>query len=465
MAIDTDVLFGTIEELGAGLRKGEYSSRELAEAYIDRLREVGPDLNAVVTITEERALEAADRADRELDDGEDRGPLHGIPYGAKDLLAAESYPTTWGAEPYRDQAFEEDAAVVDLLDDAGAVLIAKLAMVELAGGLGYEQADASFTGPTRNAWNTSAWTCGSSSGPGAAVPAGLVGFAIGSETFGSILCPASFSGISGLRPTYGRVSLDGAMALSWTMDKLGPMCRSATGCELVLGEIASATPAGIPPIEAEPDLDREDLHLAVIEGVGEEEQEGVQENYRESLSVLDDVASIETIALPDLPAGSVAGIVIDAEAAAAFDDLVDSGRTSELTAPADRVGGYSQRVVLAKDYINAMRVRAKIQRAMDELLEPFDAVVTPTRNSVASPISGSFVEYFGRFGGPSIESFANVCGLPGVSVPNGFAERGLPTGLAFTARAGNDREVLAVASEYQQLAGRPDYTELIDVSA
>ena len=255
------------------------------------------------------------------------------------------------------------------------------------------------------------------------------------------------------------------MALSWTMDKLGPMCRSATGCELVLGEIASATPAGIPPIEAEPDLDREDLHLAVIEGVGEEEQEGVRENYRESLSVLDDVASIETIALPDLPAGSVAGIVIDAEAAAAFDDLVDSGRTSELTAPADRVGGYSQRVVLAKDYINAMRVRAKIQRAMDELLKPFDAVVTPTRNSVASPISGSFVEYFGRFGGPSIESFANVCGLPGVSVPNGFAERGLPTGLAFTARAGNDREVLAVASEYQQLAGRPDYTELIDVSA
>ena len=154
------------------------------------------------------------------------------------------------------------------------------------------------------------------------------------------------------------------MALSWTMDKLGPMCRSATGCELVLGEIASATPAGIPPIEAEPDLDREDLHLAVIEGVGEEEQEGVRENYRESLSVLDDVASIETIALPDLPAGSVAGIVIDAEAAAAFDDLVDSGRTSELTAPADRVGGYSQRVVLAKDYINAMRVRAKI-RARD----------------------------------------------------------------------------------------------------
>jgi len=463
--VDTETLFGTIEELGTSLREGTHTSRELTVAYLDRLREVGPDLNAVVTTTEERAIEAAERADQELADGTDRGPLHGIPYGVKDLLATEGYPTTWGAEPYRDQGFDEDADVVKRLDEAGAVLVAKLAMVELAGGLGYERADASFTGPARNPWNTDAWTCGSSSGPGAAVPAGLVGFAIGSETYGSILCPASFSGLAGFRPTYGRVSLEGAMALSWTMDKLGPMCRSATGCELVLRETASATPAGIPPVSAEPDLDRDDLSLAVIEGVGEEEQAGVRENYHESLSVLRDVATIETISLPDLPAGAVAGIVIDAEAASAFDDLVDSGEVSELTSPAQRLGGYSQRVVLAKDYINAMRVRSKIQREMDALLAPYDAVVTPTRNSVASPISGSFVEYFGRFGGPSIEGFANVCGLPGVSVPNGFAERDLPTGLAFTARAGNDREVLAVASEYQELAGRPNYTDLANVSA
>jgi len=229
-----EYLVATVPELGNHLRAGTFTIRELAEAYLKRLEEVGPELNAVVTVTRDRALADVDRLDRELERGEPRGPLHGIPFGIKDLLAVEGYPTTWGAEPLREQQIDETAAVVERIEAAGGVLLGKLSMVELAGGFGYEQPDATFTGPGRNPWNSEAWSGGSSSGAGSSVPAGLVGFAIGSETWGSILTPAAYCGIAGHRPTYGTVSSDGAMTLSWTMDKIGPMCRSARGCELVL---------------------------------------------------------------------------------------------------------------------------------------------------------------------------------------------------------------------------------------
>ena len=208
-----------------------------------RLETIGPKLGAVVTVTRERALAQAHRANQELLAGRDRGPLHGIPYGAKDLLATKGIPTTWGAEPLRGQVFDFDATVVRRLEEAGAVLVAKLAMVELAGGLGYNNPDASFTGPGRTPWNPDYWSGGSSSGPASAVAAGLVPFAIGSETSGSILTPAAFCGVTGLRPTYGLVSRHGAMALCWTLDKLGPLARGADDCALVLAAIAGADPA------------------------------------------------------------------------------------------------------------------------------------------------------------------------------------------------------------------------------
>src|SRR6266540_1269919 len=236
--ITEDTLFAPVGELAELLKTKKISSDALTRAYLERLEKIGPKLGAVVTVTRDLALEQARAADQEIKAGRYRGSLHGVPYGAKDLLATKGIPTTWGAEPYKDQVFDHDATAVRRLREAGAVLVAKLAMVELAGAFGYNNANASFTGPGRTPWNTDYWSGGSSSGSGAAVAAGLVAFAIGSETSGSIITPAAYCGVSGLRPTYGRVSRHGAMALSWTLDKLGPMCRCADDCGLVLAAIA-----------------------------------------------------------------------------------------------------------------------------------------------------------------------------------------------------------------------------------
>src|SRR5438105_14439834 len=221
--ITEDTLFASVRDLAALIRARKISPIALTEAYLARLEKLGPKLGAVVTVTRELALKEARAADAEIRAGRYRGPLHGIPYGAKDLLATRGIPTTWGAEPYRKQVIDEDATAVRKLREAGAVLLAKLAMVELAGGFGYNNADASFTGPGRTPWNLKYWSGGSSSGPGAAVAAALVPFAIGSETSGSIITPAAFSGVAGLRPAYGRVTRHGAMALSCTVGKLRPV--------------------------------------------------------------------------------------------------------------------------------------------------------------------------------------------------------------------------------------------------
>src|SRR5947208_13706688 len=253
---------------------------------------MGPDLGAVVTVTRDLALEQARAADREIAAGRWRGPLHGVPYGAKDLLATKGIPTTWGAEPYREQVFDHDATVVRKLREAGAVLVAKLAMIELAGGFGYNNADACFTGPCRTPWNRDYWSGGSSSGSGAATAGGLVAFAVGSETSGSIITPATFSGVSGLRPTYGRVSRHGAMALCWTLDKLGPMCRSADDCGLVLAALAGRDP--LDPTTADRKFawtggmlpEKGMVRIGVIKGSADGVQPAVKKNFEESLKVL-----------------------------------------------------------------------------------------------------------------------------------------------------------------------------------
>src|SRR5580765_4559173 len=237
---DSDLLYTPVRALAARVKSKKLTSVKLTETCLERLDTLGPKLNAVVTVMRESAMAEAKAADAEIAKGKYKGPLHGIPFGVKDLLATKGVPTTWGAEPYRNQVFDHDATVVKKLRDAGAVLCAKLAMVELAGGMGYNHADASFTGPGLNPWNTAFWSGGSSSGPGAAVGAGLVPFAIGSETSGSILTPSAYCGVTGLRPTYGMVSRHGAMALCWTLDKLGPMARCADDCALVLSAIAGA---------------------------------------------------------------------------------------------------------------------------------------------------------------------------------------------------------------------------------
>ena len=236
--ITDETLFAPVNELAAQIRTRRVSPVELTEGYLHRLETTGKRLNAVVTVMRDAALREARQAEAEIKRGRYRGPLHGIPYGVKDLIATRDAPTTWGAAPYKDQHFDYDATVVTRLREAGAVLLGKLAMIELAGGMGYNQADASWTGACRTPWNTGFWSGGSSSGPGAATASACVAFAIGSETSGSIITPSAYCGLSGLRPTYGAISRHGAMALCWTLDKLGPMCRSALDCGLVLSVVA-----------------------------------------------------------------------------------------------------------------------------------------------------------------------------------------------------------------------------------
>ena len=450
---DHDTLsFASIDELGRLLRTGQTTAAALATHSIERLESVGRRLNAVVTVTLERALAEAALADEELASGRDRGPLHGIPYGAKDLLAAAGSPTTWGAAPFHEQLFESDAAVVEKLREAGAVLVAKLAMVELAGGFGYDQPDAALTGPGLNPWNLAAWAGGSSSGSAAAVAAGCVPFAMGSETFGSITLPASFCGVAGFRPTFGLVSRRGAMALSWSMDKLGPMTRSARDCELVLDAIAgydAADPSSLtpPPVELPPGKRR--FRVAVLQGGSSNGQPEIAERYAASLDVLRGFADLEEIALPDYPYGVVGEQVIVAEAAAAFEEFIASGQAHGLTAPEDRFGLADGLTMLAVDYLRAMRIRHKAAREVDRALAGFDAIVAPTTRVVANPIGARFSDYFGDRDGPSLGGVGNICGLPSISIPNGFGERGLPTGLEIAGRVWDDRSVLAIAAAFQ----------------
>lgn len=451
-----ELAFASIRTLGKSLRDGDVSAVQLAEFFLDRLETLGPQLNAVVTVTRDIAIEQARRADDELAAGRDRGPLHGIPYGAKDLLATIGAPTSWGAAPYRDQVLDEDATVVVALRRAGAVLCAKLAMVEIAGGFGYRQANASFTGPGLNPWDTSRWSGGSSSGPGSAVGAGLVPFAIGSETWGSIVTPCGYCGISGLRPTYGRVSRKGAMALSWTMDKLGPMGRTADDCGLVLDAIAGPDPAD-PSSAPRPysydvdELPRPPFRLLTLKDGAAHVQPEVRANYERALEVLSklEAITVEEVELPDLPVNDAAATIIPAEMSAAFEGLLSSGDVWELTAPEDRWGGHGAMTIPAKDYINALRLRGVAQRAMDELLRRGDAIVTPTLDTVAPPAEGPFREYGREFRSSNIGGAGNLCGLPAVCVPSGLGELGLPTSIQFVGRAFEENRLLAIASTLQ----------------
>jgi aspartyl-tRNA(Asn)/glutamyl-tRNA(Gln) amidotransferase subunit A len=450
-----DLAYSTVRDLGRLIRARETTPTELAEYFIDRLEQVGRRLNAVVTVTRERALREARLAEVELASGLDRGPLHGIPYGAKDLIAAAGYPTTWGAEPLRDQRFDFDATVIAKLRDAGAVLIAKLGTVELAGGLGYEQPNASLTGPGLNPWHLDAWSGGSSSGPGSAVGAGAVPFALGSETWGSILTPSSYCGVSGLRPTYGRVSRYGAMVLSWTLDKIGPMCRSADDCGLVLEAIAGPDPhdpSTLPGIfrylpEHEP---ADGFRIGVLHESLETAQPAVQVNFEAALGVLDEFARLEPVSLPDFPYNEMARIILSAEAASAFDEMLEAGIFMSLTAPEDRTGGYAGLVIPAVDYLRAMRIRRQARAALQALLGRYDAIVHPATAVVASPLSMRFDDYAGKGRRLPLGSAGNLAGLPAISVPNGFGERGLPTGLQFVGAAGSENRLLAVARAYQE---------------
>ena len=331
--------FATIPELNAALKSREISCSELVKFYGKRLETFGPHYNAVACLLVKRAHRLAGDIDDEFKRERFRGPLQGIPYGAKDLIAVEKFPTTWGAKPYADQVFEESATVIRRLEDERALVIAKLSMVELAGGGGYSSASASLQGPGLNPWNTQYWSGGSSSGSGAAVAAGLVPFALGSETSGSILTPACFCGVTGLRPSYGLVSRHGAMALSWTLDKIGVLAHTAEDCALVLHRIAGAddadpgsahksfyyTPAYYRPTRG--------LNVAYAEiDWAEWPDEPLRPAFANALSIVKSLGArmIES-KLPDFPYGPVIGTVIDSEAASVLSITVTWWFTASMT--------------------------------------------------------------------------------------------------------------------------------------
>ena len=448
--MSAELLFTPVSELGPQIRARKISPVALVEASLERLETEGRRLNAVVTLAKDEALEKARAAEAEIRRGRYLGPLHGIPYGAKDLLATRGMPTSWGAAPYRNQQFDSDATVITKLDKAGAILVGKLAMVELAGGMGYNNADASFTGPGLNPWNSGYWSGGSSSGAGSAVGSGCVAFAIGSETVGSIITPSAFSGVTGLRPTYGRVSRHGAMALCWTLDKLGPMARSAEDCRLVLAAIEGVDPRD-PTTVAAPrtaPLTRRP-RIGVLKGATDFVHPEVARNFRETVAVLRAFADVsEDLQLPDFPYGQLAGTIVDGEGGSAFRELIESGGLRELRAKADRVGGYASVMLPAVDYLHAMRVREKTRLPIAELFKKFDLLAAPSRATVAIPIGVDFDKAYpelaeGRpanFVSPigALISAGNLVGYPALSLPNGFGREGLPTG--FQLLAGPFRE-------------------------
>jgi aspartyl-tRNA(Asn)/glutamyl-tRNA(Gln) amidotransferase subunit A len=453
-----DILFSSITELAAQIRARRISPVELTESYLERLGTVGKRLGAVATLMRDSALEEARIAEREIKRGRYRGPLHGIPYGAKDLLATRNAKTTWGAAPYKDQQFDEDATVIKKLREAGAILVAKLAMVELAGGMGYNEAHASLTGACKTPWNEDYWSGGSSSGPGAAVAAGLVAFSIGSETSGSIITPAAFCGVSGLRPTYGAVSRHGAMALCWTLDKLGPMCRTAKDCGLVLQAISGQDPldptsvavaSRISPIQQR--ATAKPFRLAVMNDSYEKAQPEVRENFLRSLDVLKKFATVEMdVKLPEFPYGPAVGTIVDAEGASAFRDLIESGRVQELASPTGRVGGYSASLVTAVDYLHAMRLRMPMRRAWNEMFSKHGFLVAPSRATISYPLNKTFDQAYPNIRTSSPIGASNLVGVPAISIPNGFGQNNLPTGIQFIGPAWSEAALIEMADRYQQ---------------
>ena len=453
MAISEDVLYLTVRELGDRIRTRQLSPVELTQAYLVRCKKYGHQLNAFAMLMPDLALQQAREAQDEIEQGHYRGPLHGIPYAAKDLLAVAGYPTTWGARPYQKQLFDRDATVIRKLRDAGAILLGKAAMIELAGGLGYRFAAASATGAAKNPWNMNCWTCGSSSGSGAIVASGMAAFAIGTETWGSIVCPSAFCGVSGLRPTFGRVGRGGAMALSYSMDKIGPMCRTADDCSLVLAAVSGHDPldaGSLPEAKARFTYSPppKPVRIARIEKAWEKPDPDVTAAFEQALAVLRQAGTtIGSVQLPEGPFETAGGIVINVEAASAFSKLIESGEVAQLSDPLSRIGGYAAQTVTSQDFIRAQRIRRILQQKMDAIFQQFDVLVAPSLPIGASTLDTN-LETDLSFADP-IGGIGNLCGLPAQSVPCGFTKGGLPIGIQFLGQVLNDDAVIATAEMYQ----------------
>ena len=418
--------YASVGELAALIRARKVTSLHLTELFLGRLKRYGPTLQSVITLTEERALREAKRADSEMAHGIYRGPLHGIPYGAKDLLATRGIPTTWGSVPYRNQVFDYDATVIRKLEEAGAVLVAKLTMGELAWG------DVWFGGMTRNPWDIEQGSSGSSAGSAASTAAGLVPFAIGTETWGSIVSPSVRCGVTGLRPTYGRVSRYGAMALSWSMDKIGTICRYAEDCAIILNAIYG--PDGLDqtvfnaPFSYASSIDLRKLKI----GYTRASFDSAGANDRGVLDVFQKLgATLVPIELPHLPINDCS-IILSAEAAAAFDDLTRSGKDDLLVRQIKNAwpnAFRTARLIPAVEYIQANRVRTLLIGEMEKLMKSVDCYLAPADDDNLL--------------------LTNLTGHPSVVFPDGFSDKGRPTGITLTGRLFDEGLILSVAKRYQ----------------
>jgi len=429
-----DLAFYSVRQLSELIRTRRVTSMQLTQLALSRLKEHNLQLHCVITLTEELALQQATRADEEIASGIYRGPLHGIPYGAKDLLAAKGYPTTWGAASYRDQVIETNATVINKLEEAGAVLVAKLSLGALAWG------DVWFGDTTRNPWNLEQGSSGSSAGSASAVAAGLVPFAIGSETWGSIVSPSTRCGATGLRPTFGRVSRAGAMALSWSMDKLGPICRTVEDCVLVLDAIRG--PDGLDqtvmnlPFNYDASVDLGSLRIGYLKADFDLDSAYMEQNQRALKTLRDLGVNLIEIELPDLPVYPLA-ITLSVEAAAAFDELTRSNRDDLLVRQIKNAWPNvfrSSRFIPAVEYIQANRHRTRLINAMAQLMKEIDLYVSPS------------------FEGDNL-LLTNLTGHPCVVVPNGFDEEGQPVSITFVGGLFDEATVAAVAWKFQQAAG------------
>jgi aspartyl-tRNA(Asn)/glutamyl-tRNA(Gln) amidotransferase subunit A len=451
-----DLFYLSVTELAKRIESKKLSPVELTQMYLDRSEKLGPRFNAYATLTADLALEQAKAAEKDIQRGHYRGPLHGIPYAAKDLLAVKDIPTTWGAKPYANQVFDYNATVIDHLNNVGAVMLGKAAMIELAGGSGYRFASASLQGEAKNPWDPTCWTCGSSSGSGAIVAAGLAAFAIGTETWGSIICPSAFCGVSGLRPTYGRVSRYGAMSLAPSMDKIGPMARSAEDCARIFAAIAGhdLKDRGTVPIDKgaftySPSIQARPLHLGWLTNAWKSLEPPVAKPVSAAKSLLKKYfAGMKDASLPAGPWEDAGSLIVSVESAASFRSLIRSGRLSELADPLGQIAGYLNEQYSAADYLQALKVREILQKKMDALFDTFDVLVAPSQPVPATPLALN-LETGLSFPDP-LGAIGNLCGLPALSVPCGFTDKNLPVGLQFLARAGDDIAVIQAARTFQQ---------------
>ncbi|KAA9354907.1 amidase [Larkinella humicola] len=425
-----DLAYYSVAQLGELLRTRQITSEELTKFFLDRLKTHNAKLFCVVTFTDELALKQARQADAEIKAGKYRGPLHGIPYGAKDLFAKKGYKTTWGSVPYQNQTLDYDATIIQRLEKAGAVLCAKLTMGELAMG------DVWFGGKTRNPWDPTTGSSGSSAGSGSSVSAGLLPFAIGTETLGSIVSPSNVNGVTGLRPTYGRVSRYGAMALSWSMDKIGPMCRSVEDCALVFNAIYGPDghdPTVIAaPFRYAPLASLKGLKIGYLKKAFDADYP-TKANDQATLEKLRKLgAELVAFELPDIPVGKMSHI-LSAEAAASFDELTRSGKDDQLVRQVKNAwpnSFRSARFIPAVEYIQANRIRTKLINEMAQTMKGFDVYITPT------------------YGNANL-TLTNLTGHPCVALPNGFNAKGLPTSITFMGQLFDEGRLLAVAKMYQ----------------